>query len=75
MGLSLEKVGTEVLGTGVKVVITKGLTLIDTDGSTRPAVERKVSEIKALAENVEENFQKKILHVRIASLSGSIAII
>ncbi|KAL9235573.1 hypothetical protein vseg_010321 [Gypsophila vaccaria] len=75
MGLSLEKVGVEVLGNTTKVVITKTSTLIVTDGSTRPAVNRRVSEIKAYAENVQEKFQKKILHERIARLSGGIAII
>lgn len=75
MGLSLERVGAEVLGSAAKVVITKDSTLIVTDGSTRPTVDRRVLELKALAENVEENFQKNILHERIARLSGSIAII
>lgn len=74
-GLNLEKVGKDVLGTATKVVITKASTLIVSDGSTRPAVEQRVSEIKAYAENVEENFQRKILHERIARLSGNIAII
>ncbi|XP_074294713.1 ruBisCO large subunit-binding protein subunit beta, chloroplastic-like [Silene latifolia] len=75
MGLSLEKVGVDVLGNATKVVITKTSTLIVTDGSTRAAVEKRVSEIKAYAENVEENFQKKILYERVARLSGGIAII
>lgn len=75
IGLNLEKVGMDVLGTAVKVVITNKSTLIVTDGSTRQAVEKRVSEIKAYAENVEESFQRKILHERIARLSGGIAII
>ncbi|KAH9621720.1 hypothetical protein KSS87_007591 [Heliosperma pusillum] len=75
MGLSLEKVGVDVLGNATKVIITKNSTLIVTDGSTRPAVERRVSEIKAYAETIEENFQKKILYERVARLSGGIAII
>ncbi|XP_010696183.2 ruBisCO large subunit-binding protein subunit beta, chloroplastic isoform X2 [Beta vulgaris subsp. vulgaris] len=75
LGLDLEKVGMDVLGTATKVVITNKTTLIVTDGSTRQAVEKRVSEIKAYAEHVQENFQKKILHERIARLSGGIAII
>lgn len=50
MGLSLEKVGKEVLGSAIKVVITKGSTLIVTDGSTRKAVEGRVSQIRRLVE-------------------------
>ncbi|KAJ6982308.1 hypothetical protein NC653_025418 [Populus alba x Populus x berolinensis] len=50
MGLKLEKAGKEVLGTATKVVITKDSTLIVTDGSTREAVEKRVSQICSLVE-------------------------
>lgn len=50
MGLTLEKAGKEVLGSAIKVVITKGSTLIVTDGSTRKAVEERVSQIRRLVE-------------------------
>lgn len=50
MGLKLEKAGKEVLGTATKVVITKDSTLIVTDGSTREAVEKRVSQICGLVE-------------------------
>lgn len=75
MGLTLEKAGKEVLGMATKVVITKDSTLIVTDGSTRAAVEKRVTQIRRLIENTEENFQKKILNERIARLSGGIAIL
>ncbi|XP_062149913.1 chaperonin 60 subunit beta 4, chloroplastic [Alnus glutinosa] len=75
MGLSLEKAGKEVLGSAIKVVITKDSTLIVTDGSTCKAVEERVSQIRRLVENTEENFQKKILNERIARLSAGIAIL
>ncbi|KAJ0094207.1 hypothetical protein Patl1_16598 [Pistacia atlantica] len=75
MGLTLDKASKEVLGTAVKVVITKDSTLIVTDGSARAALENRVSEIRGLVENTEENFQKKILKERIARLSGGIAIL
>ncbi|ONK79384.1 uncharacterized protein A4U43_C01F5810 [Asparagus officinalis] len=75
MGLTLEKAGKEVLGSAVKVVITKDSTLIVTDGSTQSAVERRVSQLKSLAENSEEKFDKKIVNERIARLSGGIAML
>ncbi|GLT91701.1 hypothetical protein SLE2022_095770 [Rubroshorea leprosula] len=74
-GLTLERAGKEVLGTAMKVVITKDSTLIVTDGSSRKAVEKRVSQIQRLVENTQENFQKKILNERIARLSGGIAIL
>uniref|UniRef100_A0A7N0UMD3 Uncharacterized protein n=2 Tax=Kalanchoe fedtschenkoi TaxID=63787 RepID=A0A7N0UMD3_KALFE len=75
MGLVLSKVGKEVLGSAAKVVVTQDSTLIVTDGSTRDAVDQRVSQIRALVENTEENFEKKILKERIARLSGGIAIL
>ncbi|KAG4165845.1 hypothetical protein ERO13_A13G092900v2 [Gossypium hirsutum] len=75
MGLTLDRVGKEVLGTATKVVITKDSTYIVSDGGTREAVQKRVSQIQNLVENTEENFQKKILNERIARLSGGIAIL
>ncbi|XP_061994895.1 ruBisCO large subunit-binding protein subunit beta, chloroplastic isoform X1 [Rosa rugosa] len=75
MGMILHKTGPEVLGTATKVVITKDSTLIVTDGSTREAVDKRVSQIQRLVENTKEEFQKKILNERIGRLSGGIAIL
>ncbi|CAO2840467.1 unnamed protein product [Amaranthus hypochondriacus] len=75
IGLNLEKIGMDVLGSATKVVVTNKSTLIVTDGSTRQAVEHRITELKAYAENVEGDFQKNIIHERIARLSGGIAII
>ncbi|KAM0941843.1 putative chaperonin Cpn60/TCP-1 family, groEL-like apical domain superfamily [Dioscorea sansibarensis] len=75
MGLTLEKAGKEVLGSAAKVVITNNSTLIVTDGSTKHAVEKRVHQIRSLAENTEENFKRKILNERIARLCGGIAVI
>ncbi|XP_016553283.1 chaperonin 60 subunit beta 4, chloroplastic isoform X3 [Capsicum annuum] len=75
MGLTLENAHKDLLGSASKVVITKDSTLIVTDGSTRTAVSKRVTQIQNLVENTEEKFQKKILNERIARLSGGIAII
>ncbi|URE41085.1 ruBisCO large subunit-binding protein subunit beta [Musa troglodytarum] len=69
------KVGKEVLGSAVKVIIGKDSTLIVTDGSTQRAVEKQVAQIRSLEQYSEEKFQKKILNERIARLCGGIAII
>ena len=60
-GLTLEKAGKEVLGTATKVVITKGSTLIVTDGSTKPAVEKRVSQIQRLVEVCLLNLSRNIV--------------
>lgn len=48
MGLTLDTVGKEVLGSAVKVIIGKDSTLIVTDGSTQRAVEKRVAQIRSL---------------------------
>lgn len=50
MGLTLDNAGKEVLGTAIKVVITKDSTLLVSDGSTRKAVEMRVSQLRKLVE-------------------------
>jgi chaperonin GroEL len=55
IGLSLDKVGQEVLGTAAKVELTKDATTIVGDGSTQDAVTKRVSQIRNLIE-VGTNF-------------------
>ncbi len=50
IGLSLDKVGREVLGTAAKVELTKDSTTIVGDGSTQDAVTKRVSQIRNLIE-------------------------
>lgn len=53
MGLTLEKAGIEVLGSAVKVVITKDSTLLVTDGSTQALVEKRIVELRSLVEVID----------------------
>nr|XP_034932287.1 chaperonin 60 subunit beta 2, chloroplastic isoform X1 [Populus alba]XP_034932288.1 chaperonin 60 subunit beta 2, chloroplastic isoform X1 [Populus alba] len=50
VGLSLDKVGKEVLGHASKVVLTKDTTTIVGDGSTQEAVNKRVAQIRNLIE-------------------------
>ncbi|CAK9274383.1 unnamed protein product [Sphagnum jensenii] len=75
IGLSLDKVGREVLGTAAKVELTKDSTTIVGDGSTQDAVAKRVSQIRNLIEVAEQDYEKEKLNERIAKLSGGVAII
>lgn len=50
VGLSLDKADKEVLGHAAKVVLTKDTTTIVGDGSTQESVNRRVAQIRNLAE-------------------------
>jgi chaperonin GroEL len=75
IGLSLDKVGREVLGNAAKVELTKDSTTIVGDGSTQDAVNARVSQIRNQIESAEQEYEKEKLNERIAKLSGGVAII
>eukprot|EP00897_Mesotaenium_endlicherianum_P006561 jgi/Mesen1/5933/ME000301S05062 len=75
VGLSLDKVGREVLGTAAKIVLTKDSSTIVGDGSTQDAVNARVNQIRNLIEIAEQDYEKEKLNERIAKLSGGVAII
>ncbi|CAN1294746.1 Chaperonin 60 subunit beta 2, chloroplastic [Linum perenne] len=75
VGLSLDKVGREVLGTASKIVLTKDTTTIVGDGSTQEAVNKRVAQIKNLIEVAEQDYEREKLNERIAKLSGGVAVI
>ncbi|EFJ33580.1 hypothetical protein SELMODRAFT_142800 [Selaginella moellendorffii] len=75
VGLQLDKVGSEVLGTASKVVITKDYSTIVGDGSTQEAVSKRVNQIKNQLEATEQDYEREKLNERIAKLSGGVAVI
>ncbi|KAL8122946.1 ruBisCO large subunit-binding protein subunit beta, chloroplastic-like [Apium graveolens] len=75
VGLSLDTASKEVLGHAAKVVLTKDTTTIVGDGSTQESVNRRVAQIRNLAEAAEQDYEKEKLSERIAKLSGGVAVI
>ncbi|KRY05907.1 RuBisCO large subunit-binding protein subunit beta, chloroplastic, partial [Trichinella patagoniensis] len=75
VGLTLDKVDKEVLGSAAKVVLTKDSTTIVGDGSTQEAVNKRVAQIRNLIEVAEQDYEKEKLNERIAKLSGGVAVI
>ncbi|KAL6576675.1 hypothetical protein OROMI_010951 [Orobanche minor] len=75
VGLTLDKVGNEVLGQAAKVVLTKDTTTIVGDGSTQEAVNKRVAQIRNLIEAAEQDYEKEKMNERIAKLSGGVAVI
>lgn len=75
VGLSLDKVGKEVLGHAAKIVLNKETATIVGDGSTQEAVARRISQIKKLVEDADSDYEKDKLNERIAKLSNGVAVI
>ncbi|CAL5229163.1 g12438 [Coccomyxa viridis] len=75
LGLTLDKVGEEVLGTAAKVEVSKESTTIVGDGSTEDSVKARVRQIKNMIGETEQDYEKEKLNERVARLSGGVAII
>ena len=75
VGLKLDQVGLEVLGTARRVVITKDdTTIVDGAGDTA-AVEGRVNQIKAEIENTDSDWDREKLQERLAKLAGGVCVI
>eukprot|EP00891_Asterochloris_glomerata_P007952 jgi/Astpho2/7952/Aster-06551 len=75
LGLQLDKVGEEVLGLAAKVVVSKEATTIVGDGSSEQAVQARIKQIRNMAAETEQEYEKEKLQERIARLSGGVAVI
>ncbi len=75
VGLKLSEVGTEVLGSARRVVVTKDDTTIVDGGGDSADVAARVQQIKAEIEKSTSDWDKEKLQERLAKLSGGVAVI
>src|SRR6056297_270914 len=75
IGLKLETVELEQLGSADRVVATKDSTTIVGGGGTKAAIADRVAALKAQLDQASSKFDKEKLSERIAKLSGGVAVI
>jgi chaperonin GroEL len=75
VGLKLDTVGLEVLGTARRVVITKDDTTIIDGGGETAEVEGRVNQIKAEIELSDSDWDREKLQERLAKLAGGVCVI
>jgi chaperonin GroEL len=75
VGLKLDQVGLEVLGTARTVTITKDNTTIVEGGGSREDVAGRVAQIKQEIENSDSDWDKEKLQERLAKLAGGVGVI
>ena len=75
VGLKLDQVGLEVLGTARRVVVSKDNTTIVDGGGDKQAVLDRVAQIKREMENSDSDWDKEKLQERLAKLSGGVCVI
>ena len=75
VGLKLDQVGLEVLGTARRIVVTKdNTTVIDGAGSASD-VDARVQQIKAEIERTDSDWDREKLQERLAKLAGGVCVI
>ena len=75
VGLKLENVTLDLLGTAKRVVITKDNTTIVDGGGEKADIDGRVNQIKAEIENTDSDWDREKLQERLAKLAGGVALI
>ena len=75
VGLKLENVTLDLLGTAKRVVITKDNTTIVDGGGSHEDIEGRVNQIKAEIDNTDSDWDREKLQERLAKLAGGVALI
>ena len=75
VGLKLDQVGLEVLGSARRVVVTKDNTTIVDGGGSHGDVEDRVAQIKSEIERTDSDWDREKLQERLAKLSGGVVVI
>jgi chaperonin GroEL len=75
VGLKLDQVGLEHLGTARRVVVTKDDTTVVEGAGAREDVEARMAQIKAEIERTDSDWDREKLQERLAKLAGGVCVI
>ncbi len=75
IGIKLESVTLDMLGTAKKVSITKETTTIVDGAGAKAEIEARVAQIKAQIEETSSDYDREKLQERLAKLAGGVAVI
>jgi chaperonin GroEL len=73
LGITLDSVTIDMLGTADRIVVAKEMTTIVTDGKQQEEINARISQLRREAENAETDYDKDKCTERIAALGGGIA--
>ncbi|TMV91061.1 chaperonin GroEL [Thioclava sp. BHET1] len=75
LGMKLENVGMDMLGTAKKVQITKEATTIVDGAGDKAEIESRVAQIRTQIEETTSDYDREKLQERVAKLAGGVAVI
>jgi chaperonin GroEL len=75
VGLKLDQVGLDVLGTARRVVVTKDDTTIVDGAGDKSEIEDRIRQIRTEIENTDSDWDREKLQERLAKLSGGVCVL
>src|SRR5680860_467837 len=75
VGLKLESVGLELLGTARKIVVTKDDTTVVEGGGSADEITGRVNQIKAEIDRSDSDYDREKLQERLAKIAGGVGVI
>ncbi len=75
VGLTLEKVGLDDLGTAKRIVITKDDTTVIDGAGKASDIEARINQVRQQIENSTSDYDREKLQERVAKLAGGVAVI
>jgi len=75
VGLKLENITLDLLGTARKVTVTKDETTVVEGGGKESDIKGRINQIKAEIEKTDSDYDREKLQERLAKLSGGVAVI
>ncbi|MBI2842884.1 MAG: chaperonin GroEL, partial [Armatimonadetes bacterium] len=75
LGIKLENITLDMLGTAKKVIVTKEETTIIEGAGSAEAVQGRIAQIKRQIEETDSNYDREKLQERLAKLAGGVAVI
>jgi len=75
LGIKLENVTLDMLGTAKKITIAKEETTIVEGAGTKEAIQGRIEQIRHAIEETDSSYDKEKLQERLAKLSGGVAVI
>jgi chaperonin GroEL len=75
VGLKLENVTLDLLGSAKRVIVTKDETTVVEGAGTEDDIKGRINQIKAEIENTDSDYDREKLQERLAKLSGGVAVL
>ena len=75
LGIKLESVEMDMLGTAKRVTVTKDETTLVEGAGTAESIQGRIKQIRSQIENTDSSYDKEKLQERLAKLAGGVAVI